>query len=167
MAAAAQDADCKHSGSILILTTHDGADLPPSGFVEDAPWLVWLPGDAFDFSQAQPGGQDPRFATGDGRPLPWLVGVWDAARAEAVVWVRVSRIQGHARQEKAGRRWTSRSPARPWLGGWYHNYDSVGELDESRVSKIVTGTLSFWSARGWLSPSLPLQQALPNVAVER
>lgn len=30
-----------------------------------------------------------------------------------------------------------KSPARLWLGGWYHNYDFVGDLDEMRVSKVV------------------------------
>lgn len=30
-----------------------------------------------------------------------------------------------------------KSPARLFLGGWYHNYDFVGDLDEVRVSKVV------------------------------
>ena len=30
-----------------------------------------------------------------------------------------------------------REPARLWLGGWYHNYTFVGDLDEVRVSKVV------------------------------
>lgn len=30
-----------------------------------------------------------------------------------------------------------RSPARLWLGGWYNNYDFVGDLDEVRVSQVV------------------------------
>ena len=30
-----------------------------------------------------------------------------------------------------------KSPARLWLGGWYHNYDFVGDLDEVRVSKVA------------------------------
>ncbi len=30
-----------------------------------------------------------------------------------------------------------RSPARLWLGGWYHNYDFVGDIDEVRVSKVA------------------------------
>ena len=29
-----------------------------------------------------------------------------------------------------------KSPARLWLGGWYHNYDFVGDLDEVRVSRV-------------------------------
>lgn len=30
-----------------------------------------------------------------------------------------------------------KTPARPWLGGWYHNYDFVGEIDEVRISKVA------------------------------
>jgi hypothetical protein len=30
-----------------------------------------------------------------------------------------------------------RSPARLWLGGWYGNFDFVGELDEVRVSRVA------------------------------
>lgn len=29
-----------------------------------------------------------------------------------------------------------KSPAKLWLGGWYNNYDFVGDLDEVRVSKV-------------------------------
>ncbi len=30
-----------------------------------------------------------------------------------------------------------KSPARCWLGGWYHNYDFVGDLDEVRISRVA------------------------------
>ncbi|MBL8820239.1 MAG: DUF2341 domain-containing protein [Planctomyces sp.] len=30
-----------------------------------------------------------------------------------------------------------KSPARMWIGGWYHNYDFVGELDEVRISRVA------------------------------
>ena len=30
-----------------------------------------------------------------------------------------------------------RIPARLWLGGWYNNYDFVGDIDEVRVSKVA------------------------------
>ena len=30
-----------------------------------------------------------------------------------------------------------KSPARLWLGGWYNNFDFVGDLDEVRVSQVV------------------------------
>ena len=30
-----------------------------------------------------------------------------------------------------------KSPGRLWIGGWYHNYDFVGDLDEVRVSQVA------------------------------
>ena len=30
-----------------------------------------------------------------------------------------------------------KSPARLWIGGWYDNYDFIGDVDEVRVSKVV------------------------------
>ncbi|MDA1275604.1 MAG: DUF2341 domain-containing protein [Verrucomicrobia bacterium] len=30
-----------------------------------------------------------------------------------------------------------KSPARLWIGGWYHNYDFIGGIDEVRVSKVA------------------------------
>ena len=30
-----------------------------------------------------------------------------------------------------------KTPLRLWIGGWYHNYDFVGDIDEVRVSKVV------------------------------
>ena len=52
----------EHFGSIWLLTTPAGADLPATALIEDFPILVRLDKDFFDFSQAQPKGQDVRFA---------------------------------------------------------------------------------------------------------
>ena len=30
-----------------------------------------------------------------------------------------------------------KSPAHVWLGGWYNNYDFIGDLDEARISKVA------------------------------
>ncbi|MCE9533181.1 MAG: DUF2341 domain-containing protein [Planctomycetes bacterium] len=30
-----------------------------------------------------------------------------------------------------------RTPARLWIGGWYNNYDFVGDIDEVRISKVA------------------------------
>lgn len=30
-----------------------------------------------------------------------------------------------------------RSPARLWIGGWYHHYDFVGDIDEVRISQVT------------------------------
>jgi len=88
----------KHSGSLFVLTTPDGADLPAAAVVEDFPLLVRLHADFFDFSQARPDGADLRFATDKGDPLAYQIEEWEPDRGEASVWVRMPRIEGNARQ---------------------------------------------------------------------
>ena len=97
--ASAQYAGWQQSGSIFILTTPDGADLPAAMSVAGFPLHVRLNKDSFDFTKAQPHGEDVRFATSDGVELPYQIEEWDTARGEAVVWVRVPKIVGNARQE--------------------------------------------------------------------
>lgn len=91
--------DWKHSGTMVVLTTPEGADLPASAVCEGFPLLVRLHRDYFDFAAARPRGEDLRFATPQGETLPHEVEAWDAARGEASVWVRVPKIVGAARQE--------------------------------------------------------------------
>ena len=45
--------DWKHSGSVFLLTTPDGATCPPAQSVEEFPVLVRLHSDFFDFRQAK------------------------------------------------------------------------------------------------------------------
>ena len=89
----------KHRGSVFILTTPEGADLPADCTVEGFPLLVRLRGDSFPFAEAKEGGADLRFASGDGEPLRYQIESWDGAAEEATVWVRVPRIRGADRQE--------------------------------------------------------------------
>jgi len=89
----------KRSGSIHLITTPSGADLPAGAVAEGFPVLVRLHGDTFDFASAAADGRDLRFATAAGEPLPHEIESWDAAAGEAVVWVRVPRIEGNADQE--------------------------------------------------------------------
>ena len=35
------------------------------------------------------------------------------------------------------RRLAIKTPARLWIGGWYNNYDFVGDIDEVRVSQVA------------------------------
>jgi hypothetical protein len=86
-------------GSIYILTTPDGANIPAGASVEGFPLLVRLDKDFFDFSQAQSKGQDIRFATAAGVALPYQIEQWDAKQGTASVWVRIPKIKGNARQE--------------------------------------------------------------------
>ena len=60
----------KHSGSLYVLTTPKGANLPASASEKDFPLLVRLHKDFFDFSQAKAKGEDLRFATPRARPCP-------------------------------------------------------------------------------------------------
>jgi Concanavalin A-like lectin/glucanases superfamily/Domain of unknown function (DUF2341) len=89
----------KHTGSVFVLTTPEGANLPASAVVEDFPLLVRLHNDFFDFGQAKANGDDLRFSTADGKPLAYQIEEWDAKAGTASVWVRVPMTIGNARQE--------------------------------------------------------------------
>ena len=89
----------KHSGSVFVLTTAEGANLPVSAVVEEFPLLIRLHKDFFDFSQLQPNGEDLRVSTPDGKPLTYQIDEWDSKTGTASVWVRVPKITGNARQE--------------------------------------------------------------------
>jgi Concanavalin A-like lectin/glucanases superfamily/Domain of unknown function (DUF2341)/Carbohydrate esterase, sialic acid-specific acetylesterase len=87
----------KHSGTLAILTTSEGAELPASAKVQDFPLLVRLRKENFDFSQAQPNGEDVRFSV-EGKPLAFQIEAWDAQQGAATIWVRVPLIRGNERQ---------------------------------------------------------------------
>ncbi|MCE9561393.1 MAG: DUF2341 domain-containing protein [Planctomycetes bacterium] len=89
----------KHSGSVFVLTTPEGASLPASATVEGFPLLVRLHKDFFDFSQAKANGEDLRFSSAKGEPLAYQIEEWDAVKGVASIWVRVPKIQGNTRQE--------------------------------------------------------------------
>jgi len=89
----------KHSGSVYVLTTPDGADLPASASVEGFPLLVRLHKDFFDFTQARANGEDLRFSSSKGEALAYQIEEWDPDKGIASVWVRLPKIQGNARQE--------------------------------------------------------------------
>ena len=97
--AAAQYPGWKHSGSIFILTTPEGANLPAAASEDNFPILVRLNKDNFDFSKAKPNGEDLRFSTSDGTPMAYQIEEWDAAAGTAMIWVRIPTIKGNARQE--------------------------------------------------------------------
>jgi hypothetical protein len=88
----------QHAGSLAVLTTPDGANLPATAAVEDFPLLVRLDKEWFDFSQAKSMGEDIRFSAA-GKPLAYQIDGWDAAAGTAAVWVRMPSIKGDARQE--------------------------------------------------------------------
>ena len=96
--ALAQYPGWQQQGSLFVLTTPDGADLPASANVLDFPILVRLDKDFFPFAQAKPQGEDLRFSAG-GKPLAYQIEEWNATLGSASVWVRVPVIEGNARLE--------------------------------------------------------------------
>ncbi len=95
----AQYAGWQHSGSLFILTSPDGANIPAAASETGFPLLVRLDKDFFTFSQAQATGADIRFATPSGTALPFQIDSWDAVKGSAEIWVRIPTITGNARQE--------------------------------------------------------------------
>ncbi len=89
----------RHSGSIFILTTPEGANLPSSAVENGFPLLVRLHNDFFNFNQARANGEDIRFSTSGGEALPYQIEEWDAKKGVASIWVRLKSIKGNARQE--------------------------------------------------------------------
>ena len=102
--ASAQYEGWKHSGSLYILTTPEGANLPAAASEENFPLLVRLNRGNFDFAQASAQGEDIRFS-GVGKPLAYQIEEWNPAAAghprsgSASIWVRIPLIRGNARQE--------------------------------------------------------------------
>jgi len=119
----------RHSGTLYILTTPEGADLPASATEKGFPLLVRLHRDFFDFSQARPKGQDIRFFTSTGTALPYQIERWDVANGTACIWVRIPTIQGNARQEIKVR---------------WGNRDAASESDGKAVFNGSNGYLGVW-----------------------
>lgn len=88
----------KHSGSLFLNTTAQGANLPATAFEENFPVLIRLHGDFFDFSSAQPNGEDIRFSA-HSRKLAYQIEEWNREGQNASIWVRIPKIQGNTVQE--------------------------------------------------------------------
>jgi len=88
----------QHDGSLFVLTTPEGANLPATAVETNFPVLVRLNKDFFNFAQAKPQGDDIRFSA-EGKPLAYQIEQWDAASGTASIWVRLPSIKGNARQE--------------------------------------------------------------------
>lgn len=123
----------RHSGTVVVLTTPDGANLAAGAAVADFPLLVRLHRDFFPFAEARPDGADLRVAAADGTPLAFEVEEWDAARGEAAVWVRVPRVTGNARQE---------------LKLYWGKADARGASDPAAVFNASNGYLGVWHMAG-------------------
>jgi hypothetical protein len=83
----------KKEGTLTILTTPDGANLPATTSVENFPLLVRLSKASFDFQQAKTGGEDIRFSSA-GQPLAYLIETWDEEKGTASIWIKIPQIKG-------------------------------------------------------------------------
>lgn len=119
----------QHSGSLYVLTTPEGANLPAGVAVEGFPLLVRLNKDWFNFQQAQANGADLRFASSIGAPLAYQIEEWDSIRGEASIWVRVPMIKGNDRQE---------------VKLFWGNSDATSESNGKAVFNESNGYLSVW-----------------------
>ena len=119
----------QHSGSLWILTTQQGVELPAEVRVEQFPLLVRLHRDLFNFSQASPDGADIRFASADGVPLSYQIEHWDAKLGSASIWVRIPEIRGAARQE---------------LRMYWGNPEAQSESDGTAVFNESNGYRGVW-----------------------
>ena len=127
--AAAKYKGWQHSGSLCILTTPDGADLPATAKESDFPVLVRLDKDWFRFNEAMPKGEDLRFASSTGLPLAYQIDHWDATAGTAAIWVRIPTITGNARQE---------------ITLYWGKSDASSESDGAAVFNKSNGYLSAW-----------------------
>ena len=127
--AAAKYKGWQHSGSLCVLTTTDGADLPATAKESDFPVLVRLDKNWFRFNEAKPKGEDLRFASGTGLPLAYQIDHWDAAAGTAGIWVRIPTITGNARQV---------------ITMHWGKSDAVSESDGTAVFNKSNGYLSVW-----------------------
>ncbi len=119
----------RHSGSLFLLTTPEGANLPASASFQDFPLLVRLHKDFFDFTQANKDGGDLRFATPDGQRLAYQIDEWDPAGGTAAIWVRIPHIRGNERQE---------------LKIYWGKADAASESNGAAVFNASNGYLSVW-----------------------
>ena len=127
--APAQYASWQHSGSVYLLTTPEGANLPASASEDGFPLLVRLHKEFFDFSQARANGEDIRFAASSGAPLAYQIDEWDAANGTAAIWVRIPTIKGNTRQE---------------IKLYWGKADAAGESSGQAVFNESNGYLSVW-----------------------
>jgi len=127
--ASAQYQGWRNSGSLYLLTTPEGANLPATASEVNFPMLVRLNKEWFDFSQAKPNGDDLRFARATGTPLAYQIEEWDAVKGTASIWVRIPVIKGNARQE---------------IKLYWGKADAAGESNGKAVFNESNGYLSVW-----------------------
>ncbi len=132
-----------HSGSLFILTTPDGANIPGAATETNFPLLVRLNSSNFNFGEAQSDGRDIRFTTAAGAALSYQIEEWNAGTGTASIWLKIPTITGNSSQEikmywgKSGVGSESNGPA---VFNAANGYASVIHMNET-VTDVV-GTVS-------------------------
>ena len=67
-------------------------------------------------------------------PNEWVHVVHTYEKGDSRIYIN-GRLDGESKTQSAPL--AIKSPARLWIGGWYDNYDFTGDIDETRVSKVV------------------------------
>ncbi len=83
-----------------------------SSSVKSFPLLVRLDSATFDFSQADPQGNDVRFVKMDGSALPFEIEQWDPVAGNASVWVRIDTVYSGSADQSIIMKWGSSSASR-------------------------------------------------------
>lgn len=81
------------SRKIVLNTSSTGADVHDN--VYNFPILVRLTAANFNFSQAKNEGDDVRFTTSYGKPLPYEIEKWNGTNCSAVIWVKIDTVFGN------------------------------------------------------------------------
>lgn len=121
-----------HSGRLRINTSPTGADVPAA--VADFPLLVRLYQGDLDFAQAARDGRDLRAAGPDGSLLPLAIDRWDSAAGQAVIWIRVPRVEGGSDSNSVTLYWGNPAAARYTPGPVFDRaggFAAVWHLDEA------------------------------------
>ncbi len=119
----------KYARKLAVNTQSAGV----KGAVTDFPYLVRLNAGNFDFSQAEPNGQDLRFSQADGTPIPFQIERWNAATKMAEVWARLDTVAGNGSQSFTmhwGRGLTAPDPPGPKVFDSSIGFATVYHLDE-------------------------------------
>lgn len=85
--------DWAYSTAVTINTSATGTHT--SEDVTNFPYLVRLPMENFDFTQAKANGEDIRFANAGGTHLSYQIDSWNRSKTTAVVWVLVDEIRAN------------------------------------------------------------------------
>ncbi|MDB5050593.1 MAG: hypothetical protein JWO30_3664 [Fibrobacteres bacterium] len=118
----------KHKAVVNLDYAHMG--IGTDEVVTDFPLLIRLTRSNFTLYQAGDGGRDLRFATSEGRMLPYEIGRWDAANGEADVWIKTDTLRSDG----------SSSPILMFWG----NTAALSAADPAKVFPPKAGWTAVW-----------------------